>query len=393
MEKYIKRILAVVFVGLFCFSGFLTLITGYKNIGAAFVNGMNNGKPTGVLNKVEDGIKAAENSVNESFLFRNMYVNIHGLAQRAMGKNVIDDVDESYTVLKLRNGYLTFLEKEPADYSDFCDFMKDLSVVCENNNSKLIYVNKLDKNTGVADTYPEKFPYLYTDDKKYMDDLRNMDIGVLDLEDNLAQQSKDVYSMFFKTDHHWTPQAGIWTSRQIVDYLNLQYGYDFDGNLYSEENFNVEVYANSFLGSQGKRVGRFYGGIDDFYIVTPKYTTDYSLEIPKSNIYRKGDFEDTMLFRERFTPEDIMNQDTTAYQVYMRGNHEYVTINNYVSKSDKKALVIMDSYGCVVAPYLCQSFSRLDCIDLRHFEGVLYEYIKEMSPDVVICMTTAFEAE
>ena len=394
MEKKVKRSLAVAMLIFFCLSGILTLFCSPKQIAASFVNGIKSGKSEGIVKSIDNGINSVENSINENFIFRNQAINMHGFVQSALQKKVVDDVDPQYTVLKLSNGYLTFLEKGPADYESFYQFMGELDIICKDNNADLIYVNKLDKNTLNKEDYPNFYPYLYKDSTiGCVETLQGMGITVLNLKTNLTQQNIDVFDMFFKTDHHWTPQAGIWASAQIVDSLNEHYGYNFDSSIYSDDNFEVEVYEDAFLGSQGKRVGMFYGGVDDFHIVVPKYPTNYTFSVPESNIYLEGSFEETLLFRDRFLPDDIMNQETTAYQIYMKGNHGALTITNNSSQNEKKALLIMDSYGCVVAPYLCESFSRLDCIDLRSFDGSLEEYIKEATPDVVITMTTYHTAE
>ena len=49
------------------------------------------------------------------------------------------------------------------------------------------------------------------------------------------------------------------------------------------------------------------------------------------------------------TPNDLLTNDTTAYDVYMNGNHSITGITNNV-QGEKKCLLVMDSFGCVVAP-------------------------------------------
>ena len=49
----------------------------------------------------------------------------------------------------------------------------------------------------------------------------------------------------------------------------------------------------------------------------------------------------------------------------------------------------MDSFGSVVAPFLSQTFERMDCIDLRYFSEDLGEYIQQNKPDIVIYMVNS----
>ena len=50
----------------------------------------------------------------------------------------------------------------------------------------------------------------------------------------------------------------------------------------------------------------------------------------------------------------------------------------------KTALLVLDSYGCVVAPYLSLQFSQLDCIDIRSYTDPIEDYISKNKPDIVI---------
>ena len=52
--------------------------------------------------------------------------------------------------------------------------------------------------------------------------------------------------------------------------------------------------------------------------------------------------------------------------------------------SDKKVLVIQDSYGLPFSSFLSLRVKELRTIDLRHFEGKEIEYIKEYKPDIVL---------
>ena len=73
----------------------------------------------------------------------------------------------------------------------------------------------------------------------------------------------------------------------------------------------------------------------------------------------------------------MLNKDDTAYDAYMQGNHALVKIKNRNIKSGKRAVLVLDSYGCVVAPYLSLQFSELDCIDIRSFKDSVKDYIVE----------------
>ena len=116
-----------------------------------------------------------------------------------------------------------------------------------------------------------------------------------------------------------------------------------------------------------------------------------SVKIASRGELLEGTFEDTMIHRECITPDNLLNKDQIAYDTYMLGNHDLVEIENKNINDGKRALLILDSFGCVVAPYLSQNFQQLDCIDLRSYTSSLKDYIEKTSPDVVIYMATEYQ--
>ena len=215
-------------------------------------------------------------------------------------------------------------------------------------------------------------------------DLKNNGVNVLDFEDVVNEQNIDKFSLFFKTDHHWTPKTGLWVSRNIVKKINSSFGWKLDTKLLEEHNYITDSYPSSFLGTQGRRVGVLYAGADDFDIVIPDFDTDFTVEISDNNSTVRGDFCKTMIHKENITPDNLLNRDETAYDAYMGGNHALVRITNHNIKNGKKALFILNSYGCVVYPYLAVEFQHIDCIDIRGYADSVEDFVRKNSPDVVI---------
>lgn len=70
----------------------------------------------------------------------------------------------------------------------------------------------------------------------------------------------------------------------------------------------------------------------------------------------------------------------------MPATYDLSTIINHESNNGKYAVFVVDSFGSAVAPFLSQTFKRMDCIDLRYFSEDLNTYIENNKPDVVIYM-------
>lgn len=82
-----------------------------------------------------------------------------------------------------------------------------------------------------------------------------------------------------------------------------RYGFSFDPALTDESRYEKTVYERFFLGSQGKRVGTLYGGVDDFTVYTPKFDTDLTYTCPFYGIDRTDPSTSRYVFRSALQRE------------------------------------------------------------------------------------------
>lgn len=383
-----KNIIAIIFVGFIVICGILTFTLNPTRIFGGLVRGyLDAPEESNVLQRAGSAFKSFEGRMSQYFAFHDASIHAYGGVQRLLGRNLIDDTDKSSMVLKLDNGYLTFKQNTDIDLTSLKDYLIKLKATCDASNSELLYVHKASKDTTDETLLPDFYPYAHSlNFNKIKPKLENNGINILDLQTVIKEQNLNKYSLFFKTDHHWTPKTGIWVSQNIVNKLNQTLNWNLDTDVFNIENFNIKTYEQCFLGSQGKRIGALYSGLDDFDVITPKFETDYVVEMRDTSTKVSGDFAKTMLFEDAITPDNILNKDNTAYATYLGGNHDFIRMTNNKVKNGKKAVLILDSFGCVVAPYLSLPFEQLDCIDIRGNSLSVEDYIKENSPDAVIYM-------
>ena len=74
------------------------------------------------------------------------------------------------------------------------------------------------------------------------------------------------------------------------------------------------------------------------------------------------------------------------YACYFGGDFPEIIIQNENINSNKRVLIIQDSYGLPFSAFMSLRVKELKMIDLRHFEKSEIEEIKEFNPDVVIMM-------
>ena len=65
------------------------------------------------------------------------------------------------------------------------------------------------------------------------------------------------------------------------------------------------------------------------------------------------------------------------YRVFLDGNHGWTKIENPAQHSDKKLLIIKDSYAHSFAPFAALHFDETHMIDLRYFNGKINQFIEE----------------
>lgn len=153
--------------------------------------------------------------------------------------------------------------------------------------------------------------------------------------------------------------------------------------MWNQKNYNIKIYKEWYLGSEGKRTGIYYTGIDDFDIITPKFETDFDFKVESQNVHRKGQFKDTLLDWSRFGAQDYFNE--LPYSTYSGGDVNLMNINNKKDTSGKKILLIKDSFSSVLIPFLSLGCSKLDIVDVRQPDKIdLREYIKKTNPDIVV---------
>lgn len=381
-----KKAVAFLFVIFITLGGIFTLILSPKQVFGGFVRGyINSPSESDVFQKIGNSFRMFDERASEYFAFHDISIHAYGGIQKIVNRNLIDDTDKSSQVLKLNNGYLTFKENGNTDLNSLQQYLKKIKKTCDSSGIQLMYVNKTNKNTSNPELLPLFYPYIYdTNLGTIKPKLRQQDISILDIEEEIIDDKIDKYSLFFKTDHHWTPQAGIWVSKKISQKINDTYGWNLDTEIFNIDKYDIKTYTNAFLGSQGKRIGALFDGVDDFYVVKPKFDTNLTVDIKDIGFHETGDFQKTMLHEESITPNNLLNKDDTAYDTYMKGNHSLVKITNHSITNGKTALLVLDSYGCVVAPYLSLQFCRLDCIDIRSYTDSLEDYIAENKPDIVI---------
>ena len=321
-------------------------------------------------------------------------MDLFGLTQRMMNKSMIYDAEKGKTVVKGDDGKLYFV----SDVTDISGEDKlDNEGVIKNAEKIIALANVYSDIDFVFVQAPFKYDERFINLPNGIVPFRNEPIDyfierlsqeeridIIDLRKKIEEQNKDYSTFFFKTDHHWTIGTAFWAYQMVAEDMKEKFGYDIDDDYYDSSNWETVTYRSCFLGSQGTRTGALYAGKDDIDIIYPKYDTSfiktYSTKNLGEKITRQGAFEESVL--ENYNPEKTFYKPT--YNTYLYSDCDEIVVENKLSATDKKILVVKDSFGIPVSAFLTTLFEETRIVDLRYLETGLDEYIGEYSPDAVI---------
>lgn len=217
------------------------------------------------------------------------------------------------------------------------------------------------------------------------------DIHVLDIRKLLEDDGYNYKDVFYKTDHHWKSQFGLYGARAIANYLNKEFGYNIDADLLSEQEFNFINHEKIWFGETGRSMSiTWVRALDDFMEITPSYKTSFTGDdfSNPEKLKENGDF--SILYN----PSGYAgNNDLYSYSAhYSYGKYAGygAHIHNNLIKNGKKIMIVKDSFSVVVIPFLACAASDVFVWDMRDTDDSIYDYISKNKIDAVIVAYTDF---
>ena len=221
--------------------------------------------------------------------------------------------------------------------------------------------------------------------------LKESDVNFIDMREELLNTGRDFHDFFYKTDHHWKAETGLFACPIIAKKVNEIAGIEIDTDVFDSQNFDFEIFKDSFLGSVGRDLTLANSNMEDITLITPKKDFDLQTELyamDKRIRKASGGFE-TFIFRERLqTKETALTGE--AYSIYMFGNSNQFIKNNSCS-NDYRILFLGDSFTNMVEPFFALSVKNFDSLDLRAFDGSFKNYVRKNKP-YDICILCCFPA-
>ena len=308
-----------------------------------------------------------------NFWGKNNFLNLNGLMRTLTGQR------EMNGIVKLNNGYLftPFDRVSDEELENRAEDLAALDKYLADSDIELLVAIAPDTSSKYDPEVPMGIPsYLNDNMDRLVPMLEDRGVEVMDFREVIHEDGIDQYDFMYKTDHHWTTEAGFYAYGKIADWIAENTGVAVKEEIRDIDNYNITVYKNWHLGSRGQRTGYLYAGIDDFDLILPNFDTMLT------NGETTGTFEELFINYEPFDVKDSISRYT--YELALRqscGNY-----TNLYADNDLKVLLIGDSFSEAVCPYLNISYSEMIYLYCQQSERLDAGFIEYYDPDVVVCL-------
>ena len=178
-------------------------------------------------------------------------------------------------------------------------------------------------------------------------------VNFVDVYDEMYSH-RDEY-IYFKSDHHWTQRGAYYAYKAFVESLGLTAA--------SLGDFDMRTLTDSYSGSmynytQDERVKSFKDTVEA-YLTRKKLTmtvTDRSGAVS--------------------TYDSAIMTWSQSYSAFLCGDNPYTVINVPENPQDRNVLVLKDSYGNAMVPYLAENFGNIMVVDTRYSDINVAEMFK-----------------
>lgn len=226
----------------------------------------------------------------------------------------------------------------------------------------------------------------------FMGELARVGFPRLDFRKRIAADRALLKQYFYRTDHHWNYDGAFTAFSDMARYVCEWFKVD-DRVAAKVRSMSVLsgwhriVFPDSFLGSYGKRTGRYFGGRDDLVVYLPKFKTHISMEIPSCGVQAEGSFRSAVMRRfdevQRSRKDDVLDQNSLCY---IGGTYPLARLGNPESPLPLRVFMIGDSFCRPIAAFFSTIVSQIEFVDPRRLDDGLtvVEHIEKFKPDLVL---------
>ena len=330
MDKYTKEshrgqiLFICIFLGIIgCFS----LLCLWRN--GAVLKNLYQGSDWSQLQEVN---VQAEESLKSGFPGVRLFADLKGIVFRIAGK----DVGGNFEYIKDGNQVVRIMSDGDRSVK-LGDSIIALKEMLDKKGVPLVYAALPDAGAEVQGDFHVEGQR----DLQFLETLKDHHIDVVDLNEQKKNSTLSESELNFYTDFHYTTAAEFWIADVLTQYLSSNYQVDFENRdqVFSLGSYDTAEYP--FVGNAVRNLGKYYTQRDYFEVYHPKFDTSLELFVPKTDIFRTGNFDQVLLNGY----EQGGGYDEYTYWVTDFGQfpNECYTIKNNCAQDAADVLVICDS--------------------------------------------------
>lgn len=382
-----EKVTTVLFL-IVIFVMFIGMIISWQEIRDDFLNDYRTtvAPKTPIIQRVIGAIDSFERTISCDTYKRENFIELYGLTQKIMKRNIIADAGygELYKTSYNQIAFSVGKKDVASELESICKLKYEL----DQEGIPLLYIQAPFKLQEGNEQLPQNVKdYANDNADRFLDGLDKAGIDYLDLRPSFWSSGMNQNQLFYNTDHHWTIDGAFYSFGDIVSKLNKEYHFNINDKYTDINNYKRKTYREFYIGSMGRRVGKAYGGVDDFSLITPNFDTSYTIyerEYGGEKIY-EGTFEKAVLTNSYMNKNASL--DTNRYAVYHGDNAELEFINHNVKEG--KILMVKDSFGLPIYSFLSLGVNEVRALDVRLYKESVSSYAKEHKPDVVLILYNA----
>lgn len=160
----------------------------------------------------------------------------------------------------------------------------------------------------------------------------------------IFQSNKEQTRLYYRSDHHWTTDAAYLAWQELSSKMELN----------STTTYTSGVVCNTFAGSLIASSGFPVAQYDAIKIYIPD--TDPIYTVTYDNAQK--------MTASVYSLEHASGDN--PYELFLGGNHPKITIKT-AADTDRKLLIMKDSYANCMIPFLLSDFAQITIIDARYY--------------------------
>lgn len=307
-----------------------------------------------------DFAKDISDYCSDQMPLRSLFVGAKATAEALLGKN------ENNDVIIGNGGYII----SKSDYTDFTATDKNLAAIRAFAKS-----SDVDLRVAIAGRaqdvllgyMPELYPAKEVSDDVFAHVTDALDgISQIDLLAPLRLRADRGEYVYYRTDHHWTTLGAYYA------YVEIMASYEIEP--YPLEFFTRETVSDEFFGTTWSKAGMKWIAPDTMEFFRFEGDSAFVCEIVERETSFDGFYDRSYLEKK------------DKYSTFIGGNNGRVRITAHGGKERETLVLIKDSFGHSLAPFLAMHFD-LDILDLRYYKTQsVSDVIAQSGADKVLIM-------